>query len=167
MRSNAFFTLSVPWQCLSLGKQDLRTMRNTLISSLMTTDLVQVSSEDTVDVVADIFYESSLHHVLVYNRNQEFCGIVSRTDFDKISMGMSMLNVQKRAEYNDALYRSLRVLDIMTPEPVCLSPSNTVADAAKIFLDNQFRALPITEEGQLLGILTPYDLIKYCLESDA
>jgi CBS domain-containing protein len=142
-------------------------MKATPISALMTTDLVQVSSDDTVDVVAEIFGEARLHHILVYNRNQEFCGIVSRTDFDKMSMGMSMLNVQKRAEYNDALYRSLRVLDVMTPQPVCLSPSDTLADAAAIFLENQFRALPITKEGKLVGILTPYDLIKYCLESDS
>lgn len=138
-------------------------MKNTRISEVMSTNLIQVSTEDTVDVIADIFQNEAVHHILVNDRSDSFCGIVSKSDFDKISLGMSMLNVQKRAEYNEALYRSLRVLDIMTPEPVCLSPHDTLDKAAALFLQNQFRALPIKEQEQLVGIITPNDLVRHCL----
>ena len=50
--------------------------------------------------------------------------------------------------------------DIMTEQVVTLSPSDSLADAAKEFADHGFRALPMVDENhRLLGVVTYKDLL--------
>lgn len=50
------------------------------------------------------------------------------------------------------------VRDWMTPEPVTVTPDTPVMDALKIIKDNHFRRLPVTLDGELVGITTRKDL---------
>jgi len=49
--------------------------------------------------------------------------------------------------------------DIMTPDPVTVAPGATVVEAAKMMADTDFGALPVVDEGKLIGIVTEGDLI--------
>jgi CBS domain-containing protein len=49
----------------------------------------------------------------------------------------------------------------MTTYPVFLEPDDTIDLAADIFLANKFHALPILDDGQLVGLLTTHDLIRH------
>ena len=49
--------------------------------------------------------------------------------------------------------------DIMTPDPVVIAPDAKVTDAAKLMADNSFGALPVVENGKLVGLVTEGDLI--------
>ena len=42
-----------------------------------------------------------------------------------------------------------------------LSPTDTVVTAATHFTKNKYHALPVVENGKLVGIVTTYDLIEY------
>jgi acetoin utilization protein AcuB len=53
----------------------------------------------------------------------------------------------------------------MTKYPLQLSPDDTVGLAADIFLANKFHALPIVDDGQLVGIVTAHDLLSYSFSS--
>jgi len=50
--------------------------------------------------------------------------------------------------------------DIMTPNPVTVSPQSTLREAAKLLLDGHFNGLPVVEDGRLVGMLTQSDLIS-------
>jgi CBS domain-containing protein len=53
-----------------------------------------------------------------------------------------------------------KVEDIMTKDVHSIKADATREDAAKTFKKNMFRSLPVTNnEGQLIGIITPLDLI--------
>lgn len=49
----------------------------------------------------------------------------------------------------------------MTPYPIQLDPDDSIGLAIDIFLANKFHALPIVEDGALLGIVTTHDLLEY------
>lgn len=49
--------------------------------------------------------------------------------------------------------------DIMTPDPVTISPDAGVTEAAKIMADLNVGALPVTVDGKLVGLVTEGDLI--------
>lgn len=50
--------------------------------------------------------------------------------------------------------------DIMTPEPVTVSPDMTVTDAAHLMVDRRIGALPVVDaDGALVGLVTEGDLI--------
>ena len=50
--------------------------------------------------------------------------------------------------------------DIMTLDPVTVSPSATLREAARLLLNGRFNGLPVVEEGRLVGMLTQSDLIS-------
>lgn len=49
--------------------------------------------------------------------------------------------------------------DIMTPDPITVARDLSVTDAARIMVDKRVGALPVVEEGRLVGIVTEGDLI--------
>lgn len=53
----------------------------------------------------------------------------------------------------------LGVRDVMTPDPITIAPQATVTEAAHLIVDNRVGALPVMEEGKLIGIVTEGDLI--------
>jgi len=51
--------------------------------------------------------------------------------------------------------------DIMTPNPITVTPETDIIDAARLLLEKGFNGLPvIDEEGMLVGILCQSDLIS-------
>ena len=55
----------------------------------------------------------------------------------------------------------LRARDIMTRDPITISPETEIAEAAKLLLEKNINGVPVVSEtGQLVGILCQSDLIK-------
>jgi acetoin utilization protein AcuB len=46
----------------------------------------------------------------------------------------------------------------MTPDPVTITPQNTIADAFALLRENKIRRLPVVDKGKLVGIMTERDL---------
>ena len=57
--------------------------------------------------------------------------------------------------------RNLRVLDIMTRNPLSVSPNATATDIVRILLSNTFNGIPVVDENNKpIGIVTQGDLIQ-------
>ena len=50
--------------------------------------------------------------------------------------------------------------DIMTANPVTVTPGTTLRDAAKLLLDGHFNGLPVVDGDKLVGMLTQSDIIS-------
>jgi acetoin utilization protein AcuB len=122
-------------------------MMNEPISSIMSTNLITVSKEDTLETVADIFRARRIHHLPVVEDGM-LVGLV--TTFDLFKLG------KDKSEYS-----SVKVADIMTSKLATLEPNAKVGTACEIFLENLFHALPVAENGKLMGIVTSFDVLKY------
>ncbi|MEO6807925.1 MAG: CBS domain-containing protein [Isosphaeraceae bacterium] len=55
-------------------------------------------------------------------------------------------------------FAKLTASDVMTPAPRTCSPFSTVLEAVMIFRDADCSAVPITEDGRAIGILTDRDV---------
>ena len=49
--------------------------------------------------------------------------------------------------------------DIMTKNPITVSPETSIVDAVKILLERRFNGLPVVKDGKLVGILCQSDLV--------
>lgn len=49
---------------------------------------------------------------------------------------------------------------IMTKNPQVAHPNQKVADIAEFMVSNKYTQLPVSEDGQLVGMLTTYDMWK-------
>jgi len=52
----------------------------------------------------------------------------------------------------------------MMQGPRVVSPTTTIKETAEILASEDFHALPVVEDANLVGIVTTTDLIKYLLE---
>jgi CBS domain-containing protein len=52
----------------------------------------------------------------------------------------------------------------MTPQPRVLTPDDSVAEALRIIVEGGYRHLPIVADGQVEGLLSALDLVKYIAE---
>lgn len=52
-----------------------------------------------------------------------------------------------------------RIREAMTPNARAVSPEQSLADAAQMMRDEDVGALPVVEEGQLVGIVTDRDIV--------
>jgi CBS domain-containing protein len=138
---------------------------NLLVTDVMTTQVVTLNTEDVVSEVYQIFSELNIHHIPIVHQKDKIVGIVSKSDLERISSGMSLFTQQKKNEFNEVLYRSLRVSEIMTPQPECISSEVTLKEAILLFRENKFRALPVLENGKMIGIITPYDVMLFFAEN--
>jgi acetoin utilization protein AcuB len=55
----------------------------------------------------------------------------------------------------------MKVVDSMTPNPVHVTPNDTLATARALMDPGDFRCLPVVEGGKLVGIITDRDIRKH------
>jgi CBS domain-containing protein len=58
-----------------------------------------------------------------------------------------------------------RAKDVMTPDPVCVTPSTTIRELARVFDQNEISGVPVVDkDGRVVGIVSKTDLIRRCSE---
>jgi CBS domain-containing protein len=132
----------------------------TKISDLMTTNVVTIIGNDTADIAVRIFKENNFHHLPVLDESDKLIGMLSQTDINSISLGLTLFKNTDKEEYNKILFRTLRVKEIMSSDVIKLDKSEPLETAISIFKQNKIRAIPITENGKIVGLLSPLDILN-------
>jgi acetoin utilization protein AcuB len=129
------------------------------ISSLMTghKQLVTVNPEDSLMHVKEIFDTHSFHHLPVV-RFHEIVGIISKSDFEHF-LGGATLYQSDRLLRENRLNRE-KAQDIMTTRMGKVESTDRINVALEVFNLNRFHALPVVDNGELVGIITTYDILK-------
>jgi len=63
-----------------------------------------------------------------------------------------------RLVFISSLLEGVKVSDVMTPDPITLKPSSTVREALETVFKYKHRGYPVTENGELKGIVAFHDL---------
>lgn len=127
------------------------------VSSLMTTKLITVHPSDKLAVVKELFDKNKIHHLPVV-KYKEIVGMISKTDL------LSFLKGFQNDSYDDYMnnvrLKNYTAEDIMTKGLAKLEPNDRLNVAIEVFKENLFHALPVIENGELVGILTTSDIIR-------
>lgn len=134
-------------------------MNNSSISSIMTKDVVCVSPEQKILDIKHIYEKKDFHHHIPVIKEGKLVGIISLVDFMYRIQGAGL-------DDSDSVYTKLSAGDIMTANPVSLAPDATIDEAAKILGAGRYRALPIVENGAIVGIVTTADIIRFFMEKN-
>ena len=65
---------------------------------------------------------------------------------------------------DEAILDMLTISQVMTSKPKTVSSDTIIRDLAEIFAKEDFHALPVVDNGELKGIVTTTDVVKYFLE---
>ena len=63
------------------------------------------------------------------------------------------------------LLTKLTVGQVMTESVITVGPDRDAADAARLMLDHKIGALPVTDAGHLIGIVTETDMLRAFVRS--
>ena len=136
------------------SNQKNKPMKNHLVTSIMTKNVVYVSPEQNLIDVKHIYEKKNFHHHIPVVKNEHLVGMVSLIDF--------MYNISGAGIKDDnKIYKELTVKDIMTQKPFFLTTSSTIEDVAKVLAQGNYHAIPILENNKLVGIVSTADLIRF------
>jgi acetoin utilization protein AcuB len=62
-------------------------------------------------------------------------------------------------------YSWMKVVDVMTRDPLSVTPSETVGQAEELMAENRIRQLPVVKDRTLVGIITDRDLRSFLSDS--
>lgn len=138
----------------------------TPVSEIMSTKLVTLSPKNTLKDVKEQLESHNLHHLPIVE-DGKLVGIVSMTDFLRLSMGATLYEAGEAFDnegLNNVIYESLAVGEVMTKNPAALTPTDTISKAVDLFQLNMFHALPVVENGELKGMISTFDIINYLIK---
>lgn len=132
------------------------------VQHIMTKELQTISVKTPLSTVGKIFGESGFHHLPVLS-GKKLIGMVSFLDLMRVNFADSF-GVDKNQAVYEVLDRTLSVEDIMSKDLVTLESTKTIQDAAELLAEGSYHALPVVADGELVGIVTSADLLKYLLK---
>ena len=123
----------------------------------MTRSVETVSREQTLRDAVDLLLSRHIRHLPVVDADLRLVGIV--TDRDVKRATPSLHSGVDRTAYERVLDET-RVAQFMTKDPWVVSPGTTVKEAARVLIDSKVGALPVVDDGRLVGIISDIDLLR-------
>ena len=132
------------------------------VSEIMTSKVVTIEMDDSLEVIRDIFRKVKFHHLVVVD-GEKIVGVISDRDLLKaISPYVNTMSETNR----DRATLEKRAHQIMSHYPVTIQKSCPIQKAAKLMLDRRVSCLPVTmPDGTIEGMVTWKDVFKAFLES--
>jgi len=120
---------------------------NEPLALIMSKNVITANAEDSLSIARGIFLKNKVHHLPIVN-GSKLVGILTTYDLFKVT-----------GPNKD--YEKIKIKDVMTSHVATLEPEDKIGSAAELFLENLFHAVPIVKDGELQGIVTSFDVIKY------
>ena len=129
------------------------------VSRSMTRKVISIDREADIFEAKNKMAAHKIRHLPVVDEGNRLIGIVTDRDI-RSAMPSAALHDIDSAEEKQRV-SSLKIKDIMTPNPVTVSPTYTIQDALLLMQKTRVGAFPVTDEqGKLKGIISIRDLIR-------
>ena len=127
------------------------------VEKIMSKTVVTIETDDSLEMVKDIFDNTCFHHILVVESGKLF-GIISDRDLLKaLSPNMGTANEKPQ----DTACLNKKAHQIMTRKPVAIETNADIYKAIKIFNNFNISCIPVVDEEQRpIGILSWRDILK-------
>ncbi|MFO7556080.1 MAG: CBS domain-containing protein [Desulfobacterales bacterium] len=129
------------------------------ISKVMTRNVVTIDRNADISQARELMAKHRFRHLPVVDEGNLPIGIVTDRDIRTASPSSPMDDEDHRTEWER--FSKLKINDIMTKNPVTISPLDTIQDALLLLHKKHFGALPVVDEqGKLIGIISIRDLLR-------
>jgi acetoin utilization protein AcuB len=130
------------------------------VSEAMTRPAITVSADATVGLAWKLMRLRKVRHLPVLDKAGGLVGIVSDRDLRQVILEPA---IQEQLGNMSRALNILTVKEVMTWGVVSVRPDTEIRQAARIMHEQKIGALPVTDRGKLLGMLTGDDLLKALL----
>lgn len=133
--------------------------KRTPISAIMTKDVITLSNSNDLVTAEHLFKVNHIRHIPVV-KGEAIIGMLSYTDLLRISFADA---INEDEEVDTVVYNMFTIEQVMAKNVISVSPSTIIKEVAEILSKKEFHALPVVENGKLVGIVTTTDLINYLI----
>lgn len=129
------------------------------VSRSMTRKVITIDENTNILDAKKKMAEHRIRHLPVVTKDNRLCGIVTDRDI-RSAMPSSVLDDPDR-DLDQTRLAKIKVTEIMTKNPVTLSPQDTLQDALLMIQETKVGAFTVVDEqGILKGILSTRDLMR-------
>lgn len=154
-------------------------------ADIMERDVVTIAPDASLADLDRSFLDTGVSGFPVVEAGR-LIGVVSRSDVVR-----KLCTEQSYAEYISEYYRDMsrvgdtdspeaftalaarvgtrldgvRVRDMMAVAPVSVAPSDSLQEVARVMVARDFHRVPVTRDGQLVGIITSLDIVRLAAEA--
>jgi len=133
--------------------------RRTPVTAIMSKDVITLNHTDDLVTAEKLFKEHHIRHIPVV-KGKEIKGMLSYTDLLRISFADAI----NGEEVDAVVYNMFTIEQVMAKNLVTVNADTTIKEVAEILSKNEFHALPVVKDEELVGIVTTTDLILYLLQ---
>ncbi|MDB9373994.1 CBS domain-containing protein [Nodularia sphaerocarpa] len=144
-----------------------------IVIDIMTRDPIVLRTETPLKEAIQILAEKRISGIPVVDDVGKLVGIISETDLMWQETGVtppayimfldSVIYLQNPGTYERELHKVLgqTVGEVMSKNPITISPEKTVKEAAQLMQDHNIHRLPVIDSAsQVVGILTRGDIVR-------
>jgi CBS domain-containing protein len=125
------------------------------VVDVMTRDPLTLSPAETVGQADEVMNQSKIRQIPIV-LNKELVGIVTDRDVRSFLSGSLLADARDRER---ALNTPIQ--EIMTPEPVTISPEDDLQDALELLIEEKMGGIPVVDDTEgLVGIITYVDMLR-------
>ncbi|PKV51041.1 CBS domain protein [Aquimarina sp. MAR_2010_214] len=135
--------------------------KRTPVSKIMTSDVITLNHTNGLETAEKLFKDNNIRHIPVVSGNA-ITGMLSYTDLLRISFA-DAVDVDER-DVDTVVYEMFTIEQVMAKNLISVNSNTTIKEVAEILSKKEFHALPVVDNGKLVGIVTTTDLINYLLE---
>jgi acetoin utilization protein AcuB len=125
-----------------------------LVKDIMQHDVACVRPETPLEEIVRLLQRRGVRHLAVLD-HEELVGVISDRDLKSVLPGP----VAKPATATGCGSGEVTAEDIMTKRVITVEPMVSIEDAARLLVEKRIGALPVTEGGTLVGIVTETDVL--------
>ena len=127
------------------------TVRDYMVSQVET-----LSPDDSLETAVMLERRFRIRHIPIVESG-ELVGMVTDHDLKRALPSPVTGSDQQTFE---RVVQTTRLRQIMTRSPTTISPAAPLRDAVQILCEKKFGALPVVEQGRLVGIITGVDMLR-------
>ena len=131
------------------------------IKDIMTTEVITLSTDDTMDKVKSTFQKNKFHNIPIVDANGQLAGIISKGDMYKLLDSATMFETRQALFANKKLFSSRLCEEVMTSKVITIEPYDSIEKATLLLVPNKFHCLPVVLNDKIVGIITANDLLKH------
>jgi acetoin utilization protein AcuB len=130
------------------------------INKFMTTDVVTLDGEALIGDARQLMLQQRFRHLPVIRPDKTIIGIISDRDI-RSAMGEAYFSEGGNQGKAMEMVNEVRVQDIMTKDPICVSHTSTIQDALLLIEKARVGAFPVVDENRkVIGIVSDRDLLN-------
>jgi acetoin utilization protein AcuB len=125
------------------------------VVDVMTKDPLTVTPNETIGQADEVIYTNNIRQLPVV-QGEELLGIVTDRDIRSFLSGSLLESPEIREKSFNA-----KVSEIMTTEPITLSPDDDLQEALELMINEKIGGIPVVDEAEgLVGIVTYVDALR-------